>query len=176
MLILPFPFVIFGLFGAVCDIGEGRGINLGTLFSHAGRMWKQAYIWGGINLGVFIILFINIAFYSNVKTQWAAFAQILVIGFTLFWTVLQLVALPIYPRLREPGFRLAARNATVMIGRYPLPILILVAIIGVILLIWVIFRSLIVIILMGGFSITAVVTNRMVEALLEKELKREPEA
>jgi hypothetical protein len=39
-----------------------------------------------------------------------------------------------------------------------------------------IFRPLFAIVLMGGFSITAVVTNRMVGTLLEKELKREPEA
>lgn len=175
LLILPFPFVIFGLFGAVYDIGENKGINLATLFSHARQMWRQAYIWGGINLGVLIILLVNINFYGNVKAQWAAFSQILIIGFTLFWIVLQLVALSIYPRLKEPGFRLAMRNAAVVIGRYPLAIFTLIVIIVLFFLIPMIYRPLFVIVLMGGFSVTAVVTNRMVGTLIEKELKREPE-
>ena len=119
-----------------------------------------------------IILLVNINFYGNIRAQWAEIAQILIIGFTIFWGILQLVALPIYPRLEEPGFKLAMRNAAVVMGRYPLAILSLIVVVVVI---GVISYFLQIVILLGAFSIIAIVANRMVGAIIKRELKRETE-
>ena len=169
LLIIPWPFVTFGIFAVAYDIGQNKGIKFTTFFSHARRVWKQAYIWGGINLGLLIVLLVNINFYGNIRAQWAEIAQILIIGFTLFWGILQLVALPIYPRLEEPGFKLAMRNAVVVMGRYPLATLSLIAVVVVIGVISYFFQ---IIILLGAFSIITIVANRMVGAIIKRELKR----
>ena len=172
-LIIPCPFVTFGLFFTVRDIGQGKGIKFVTFFAHAYRMWKQAYIWGGINLLVLVILGINIKFYAgfaNAGSQWAAFVQIFIWGLTFLWSVVQLVALPLYPRLEKPGFKIAIRNAAILVGRYPLAIITLVVIALLVLAISFIFR---IVAILLPIAVIPVVANRMVEAMLERELKDE---
>jgi hypothetical protein len=175
-LIIPWPFVTFGLFAVAYDISQGKGINFFTFFAHAGRMWKQAYIWGGINLVVLFVLWVNFTFYINFGTRWADFIVIFVLGLSILWVILQLVVLPIYPRLEKPGFKLALRNATIIAARHPLTIfLLLIMIVGIgaaTLLLSTIAMSIGFLI---TFSVIAVVTNRLVGALIERELKREAE-
>lgn len=170
LLIIPWPFVTFGLFSVIYDISQGKGIKFGTFFAHARRMWKQAYIWGGINFVVLIILGININFYAGIASRWAAAVQITLIGLAVFWIILQLVALPLYSWLAEPSFKLALRNAAIVAGRHPLAILGLVIIVILIGLISYFFQALF---FLGTFAVIAVVANRLVEALVQVELERE---
>ncbi len=173
ILVIPYPFVTFGLFFTVRDIGQGKGIKFVTFFAHAYRMWKQAYIWGGINLFVLVILGINIKFYAdfaNAGAQWAALVQLFILGLTFLWGILQLVALPLYPRLEEPGFKMAIRNAAILAGRYPLAMITLVVVAVLILVISYIFPIVAVLL---PVAVIAAVANRMVEAMVKKELKDE---
>jgi uncharacterized membrane protein YesL len=170
LLIITYPFVTFGLFFTAYDIGQGKSIKFSTFFGHGARTWKQAYIWGGINLGAAVILWININFYANIGTQLATIAQIVFVGIAVFWGILQLVILPLYPRLEEPGFKVALRNAAILAGRYPLAIFVLgiiVAVTGVVSSFFPVYAFL------GAVSIIAVVANRMVGAMVEKEMERE---
>ncbi|MBN1994894.1 MAG: hypothetical protein JW953_19515 [Anaerolineae bacterium] len=169
LLIIPWPFVTFALFAIVYDIGQGKGISFGQFFSYGRAMWKQAYTWGGINLGIFIVVWMNINFYINFDTQWSLALTFLILSVSFFWFVLQLMALAIYPRMEEPGFKVVTRNAAVLFGRYPVVVftwLILMAVLVVVSF------FLQVLILVGVFSLIAVLTNRMVEAMVRKELKR----
>ena len=167
---LPWPFVTFGLFAVAYDIGQGKGIKFRDFFSGAARLWKQAYIWAGINLGLMFVAGVNIVFYNNFGTQWATMALVVVLGLTMFWGVLQLFALAIYPRLEEPSFKLVTRNATILFGRYPLVGLLLAAIVVLIAIVS-FFAQLLV--LLGTFSMIAIITNRMVEAMIKKALPPE---
>lgn len=170
VLIIPWPFVTFGLFAIVYDVGQGKGIKFGTFFRYAARVWKQAYIWGGINIAVLIIWLVNLNFYGDISAQWAGGLQIVILGVGIFWFVLQVVALAIYPRLEEPGFKLATRNAAVIFGRYPLPVLALLLVIAVVVAISYFLQ---VLLLLATVSIIAVVINRMVEAVIKRELQRD---
>ncbi|MBE7550452.1 MAG: hypothetical protein HS126_05180 [Anaerolineales bacterium] len=172
LLVIPWPLVTFGLFFTIYDVGEAKGIGFGTLWQHARRMWRQAYLWGGINLAIFVLAWINLNFYARVGADWAGLAQMLVLALLLFWLILQLIALPFYPRLERPGLKLALRNAAVTIGRYPLATFALVIIVGLILAIAFIFPL---IFFLGAFSVIAVVANRLVAAVVAKEKREEEE-
>jgi uncharacterized membrane protein YesL len=174
ILIIPWPFVTFGLFEMVYDIGQGKGIKFTAFFSRAAQVWKQAYIWGGINLGVIIVVLINLNFYGNFAASWASFAQIIMFGFAVFWFALQLIVLPIYPRLEEPGFKLALRNAAVLMGRHPLPTLTVLVIVGAMVALTILVQQCNWFVMLGFFSFTAVLCNRMVGAMVRQELGEEP--
>lgn len=173
LLVITFPFFTFGLFFTVYDISQGRGISFRTFIGHARQMWKQAYIWGGINLGVFVLAWVNLTFYSQLEARWAAIVQMVIIALTTFWAILQLITLAIYPRLKEPGFKLALRNAAAVVGLQPLPIFSLIAIIVLLGIVTLLFQAI-------GFlavtAIIAVVTNRTVEAILQQAMAKEQEA
>lgn len=169
-LVIPLPLVTFGLFFTIYDVGEAKGIGFGTFWEHARRMWRQAYVWGGINLAVFIIAWINLNFYAQVRADWAGLAQIFVLALMAFWLILQLIALPFYPRLEQPRLKLALRNAGVTIGRYPLATFALIIVVGLILAIASFFPA---IFFLGAFSVIAVVANRLVAAVVAKERRQE---
>ena len=75
-----------------------------------------------------------------------------------------------YPRLEEPGFKLAMRNAAVVFGRYPLAVFALTIIVVVLLFIAAIFP---IFAFFGVGAFIAVVTNRLVGTIVERELERE---
>ena len=174
ILIIPWPFVTFGLFEMAYDIGQGKGIKFTAFFTRAAQVWKQAYLWGGINLVAIIVVLINLRFYAAFEASWAAIAQILMVGFATFWFALQLIVLPIYPRLEEPGFKIALRNAAVLMGRYPLPALTILVIVAVMTALTLFVQQCSLFVMLGFFSVTAVLCNRMVGAMVRRELGEVP--
>jgi hypothetical protein len=171
VLVVTWPFVTFGLFYTARDVSEGRGIHFSTFFSYGRDMLKPAYIWGGINLVVIIAIWINLSFYRAIDASWAGMVTLFIISLTVCWTVLQLIALALYPRLVEPSFKLALRNAAVIVGRYPIPIFVLLIIVAVLLVVSVLFSALAILI---SFSVIAVLTNNVVETIVTQELERKP--
>src|SRR5690554_6402405 len=91
LLVITFPYFTFGLFFTVYDISQGRGISFRTFLGHARQMWKQAYIWGGINLVIFIVAGVNLSFYGQMGARWTAVVQMVVLALITFWTILQLI-------------------------------------------------------------------------------------
>lgn len=172
LLVIPWPLITFGLFFTVYDISEAKGIGFGTFWEHARRTWRQAYLWGIINLVVFLIGWINLSFYARLEAEWAGLAQMIILALMLFWLILQLVALAFYPRLQQPRLKLALRNAGITLARYPLAALTLVVVIGVVLAIASLFPA---IFFLGAFAVIAVAANRLVTAVVAKEKQEEEE-
>lgn len=171
-LILPWPFVTFGLFGLVYDVGEGKGIKFSTFFTHAAGMWRQAYVWGGINLAILLVIWINFNFYATIAAQWAAIVQLSLLSLLIFWAILQLFALAFYPRLEQPAFKLALRNAAIAIGQNPLVVLTLVIIIALVILLALFVQA---ILFLGAFALIALVANNLVGAIIAQKLARQVE-
>lgn len=169
--IIFWPFVTFGLFSIAKDIGDGKGIKFSNFFSYARQMWKPAYIWGGINLAMFIMLWLNLNFYGGLEAQWAGIAQLLIIALAIFWAILQLIALGLYPRLVEPSFKLALRNAAVIMAHHPMMTLVLLVVIALLVVVSMIVQAIIFLLL---FAVIAVFTNNIVEAIVSQELDRQP--
>jgi hypothetical protein len=169
-LIIPYPFVTFGLFFVAHEVSEGKGIKLGTFFSQAGRVWKQAYLWGIINLVVMVIIWSNINFYGQINAGWASIVQMFTIALFIAWLVLQLFTLAFYPRLTEPRFKPATRNAMVAIARYPGSAVLLVLVIVLLVIATTFVQA---IVFLGVFALVAVVATRLVKAIIEQEKARE---
>jgi uncharacterized membrane protein YesL len=119
LLIIPWPFVTFGLFFVMYDVSQGKGVKFDTFFKQPAKLWKQAYLWGLTNIGIAAIVWVNLNFYAAYSAQWARMVQIFFVGVGLTWFVLQLAVLPMYPRLKQPGLKLVFRNAFVLLARYP---------------------------------------------------------
>jgi hypothetical protein len=170
LLIIPWPLVTFGLFHIAHDIGQGKGIKLSMFWRHLRQTWKQAYIWGGLNLVALLTVWMNVYFYGTIGTEWAGYVQVLFIALFGFWFIWQLIALAFYPRLKEPGFKMATRNAAITIGRYPLLALVFMGMVMLVLALAFMFNILLVV---GAMSLLALMSNRLVEAVLKKD--QEPE-
>ncbi|HMQ54447.1 MAG TPA: hypothetical protein PKE64_19660 [Anaerolineae bacterium] len=169
VLIIPWPFVTFGLFYTVKNIGDGHGIKLGTLFSHGRQTLKPAYIWGGINFSILVAMYFNLQFYAGIQAEWTSFLRLFLLSLGIFWGIFQLVMLALYPRLVRPSFRLALRNAAVITGRHPLAIFTLMIIVGLILGITPFFPA---IPLLISFAFIALLTNNVIQILVDRELAR----
>jgi hypothetical protein len=171
LLIIPWPAVTFGLAHIVYDIGQSKGIKFGKFWQYIRQTWKQAYIWGGINLVVLLTVWLNLNFYATIETDWAGYLQILFIGLTGFWLIWQLITLVFYPRLRTPNFALALRNAAIVMGKYPL---LTIAFIGMVLLVMAIAVFFQILMAIGAISVVFIMANRVVDAVVKKEKGPEP--
>jgi uncharacterized membrane protein YesL len=171
LLLLPWPFVTFSLFYIVRDVGEGKSIHFSDFFNYGRQTWRAAYLWGGVNIAVIFIVWVNLQFYAAVGAQWAIFMQLLMGALTIVWLVLQLVALPLYPRLQQPSLKLALRNAMIITGRHIIAILVLVVIVVILAAISLYFPPLLFFL---AIATIAVVANRIVEEAVKVELEREP--
>ena len=169
VLILPWPFVTFCMVYIVKDIGEGRGVKISKFFNYGRENWKAAYIWGGINIVAYFLFYVNIAFYSGFNESWARVLQLFFVGLVIIWSILQLLTLTMYPRLVEPGFKLALRNAAVITARYPLMVIVLV---GGTVLVGVTLSFLPLLVLLLAVAVIAMLASNTVDAVLERELDR----
>ncbi len=166
ILLFPLPFVTFGLFYSAYDVGESKVISLLTFFRNIRQTWRPAAIWGVINLVAVILLVGNIIFYSRIQVDWANFARVAFVGLTIIWILLQLIILPLYPHLIEPGFRQAFRNAGAIFAYYPAPIIVLGLLTAAIIVITLRFQVLAV---LFSFSLIAVLANNTVDAVVKTE-------
>ncbi|MDX1520035.1 MAG: hypothetical protein R3264_00230 [Anaerolineae bacterium] len=170
LLIIPMPLVTFGLYFVIKDLGEGKVIKFKDFFNYARETWKQAYLWAGINLVVVGLLLVNLRFYAGFVGQWALVVGMLMVALLTLWLVLQVIVLAIYPRLDEPGFRLALRNGLIITGRNPLAMTVLVAIMAAVVFISTIFPAMFIII---SIVLIVAIANRIVDEAVVQELKRE---
>ena len=142
VLIIPWPFVTFGLFHIAAEVSEANGIRLSKFINYGRQMAKPAYIWGVLNLIGIALLWFNVTFYSGYTTQWAAILQLFFLSILAFWLLTMHLAVGMYPRLIEPSFGLALRNAAILVGRNQLVVLVIMLFIGLILFVSVLFPAL----------------------------------
>ncbi len=169
LLVLPWPLVTFGMFEMAYDVGQGKGLKFSEFFTRPAKKWKQVYIWGGINLGLLVLIFVNINFYATFQVAWAGVVQALIIGVGGFWLILQLIMLAVYPRLETPGFREALRNAMILVARHPLAVVTLLALVIIMVVLTFAIQQCNWFVFLGLFSFPAIFSNRLVEAMIKKE-------
>ncbi len=166
-LIIPWPFVTFALFYTAYDISDGKGIKFKTFFSHGYQMLKPAYTWGLINALVLLLVGANLLFYAGFGTQWAALMQLMFVSLTVFWMMLQIIVVALYPRMVTPGLKLGMRNAAVLMGKHPIVTVFIFLVTAAILAL----ASIIpVFAIFLAFSFITIVITNMVDVLLKKEL------
>lgn len=127
VLFLPFAFFIFPLYHVVFDCRRGIVISFKSFFGYVRSSWKNALIWGGINLVVALMVGWNLRFYAQFDEAWAGIMQLVFLSITMVWVILQIIMLPMYPRLEAPSFKLALKNSAAIIGGYIIPTIVIVA-------------------------------------------------
>lgn len=172
--LLAIPPALFGLFQATDQISKGNAVKISTFTEGAKNTFKPAYIWGGVNLVVLVVLVANIVFYLQLTTAWAPTAGMFFVGLGIIWGVLQLLALSLYPRLVKPDFKLAQKNSMAMLGMKPVLLLGITVISAILLavgaLIPLIFLLFVISIIALLFSIT---TDEILKSLEDKGQKPE---
>ena len=121
VLILPLTFFLFALYAVLFDARRGIHVEFKTYFGYLRTTWRQALIFGSINLMVALLIVWNLRFYGQFESEWAGIMQLVFVSVFLVWFILQLVMLPMYPRLEEPNFKLALRNSAGILGGYLIP-------------------------------------------------------
>lgn len=127
LLILPTVFFIFALYYVLFDCRYSIVISFKTFFGYLRSSWKQALFFGVLNLFFALLVSWNLRFYAQFEADWATVIQMMFLSISLIWAILQMVMLPLYPRLDDPTFKLVLKNAAAIFGGYPLPVLILLS-------------------------------------------------
>lgn len=123
VLFLPSVFFIFPLYHVLFDGRQGIVISFRSYFGYLRSTWKQALMFGAANVFVALMVGWNLRFYAQFREAWAGIVQAVFISITMIWMILQITMLPLYPRLTEPSFKLALRNAGAIFAGYMLPVL-----------------------------------------------------
>lgn len=127
--LLPAPFAVFGLFSLVYNTARRRPVGIKRYVDDTRRLWRQAYLWGGVNLLVLIVLLVNLKFYANPnsplgQTAIAPLLTATLAALLVIWLMWQLFALPLYPRTQSPRLWPVLKQAATLMLANPAPTLI----------------------------------------------------
>ncbi|MFO7679264.1 MAG: hypothetical protein R6X34_04375 [Chloroflexota bacterium] len=172
LLFFPIAFFLFALFSAVHNLSQGNVVKVSDYFHYMRQMGKQAFVWGALNLLSFLLFGWNLRFYAQFDEAWGAMMQLLFLSLAFIWFVLQLLMLPIYPRLQKPGFKLALRNAAGMMGRYPFPLISIIILIAFLLTLTFLFQFAAI---FFTFALITVLLEGLVSEILKIEIKPDAE-
>ena len=125
VLFLPSVFFIFPLYHVLFDGRQGIVVSFRSFFGYLRSTWKQAFVFGVANVFVALMVGWNLRFYAQFNEAWAGIMQAIFVSLSLIWMILQISMLPLYPRLNEPSFKLALRNAGALFAGYLLPVLVM---------------------------------------------------
>lgn len=123
VLVLPFVFFLFALYAVLFDCRQNNVISLKSYFRYIRTTWKQALIFGLVNIVFALMVGWNLRFYAQFQTNWALVLQYVFLSISLIWSILQIIMLPLFPRLENPQFKLALRNSAAILASYWLPVL-----------------------------------------------------
>lgn len=166
LLFFPVVFFLFPLFYLLYDVASGNAVKIKGYFHYMRLTWKLALRWGGINLIIFLLVTWNLRFYAQFEAQWAGIMQLSFLSILLIWIVLQCLMLPIYPRMKTPGYKLALQNAMSILGQYLPAVIILVSLLAVLLIASISFQVL-------PLFFTFVVTGALLEGYVGEIIRTE---
>lgn len=111
LLLIPFPLVLGGHYGALRRAAEGRIVSLGDWLSAAREHVGFFYKWAAVAVGVGTVLGLNIPFYWRMGTAWGQIAGGVAVGLFLLWMLPQPFAPALYLQEPEQGLQRVLRNA-----------------------------------------------------------------
>lgn len=88
LLFLPIVFFLFALFAALYDGGQDGEVSFKSFFRHLRNTWRQALIFGTINLLFALLVGWDLRFYAQFETAWAGLFQLLFLSISIVWATL----------------------------------------------------------------------------------------
>jgi uncharacterized membrane protein YesL len=171
--VVAFPLASAGMAWVAAEIGEGKVIGLRTFVAGVRRYWKQAYLWGIINLVVIVLIGMNVVFYLNQQESWSTIALMLFGALGLWWLGTQFYFFPFLVHQDPPAIKTAYRNSLVLMLSQPalgVAMFLLAAVLAVL------SYMLVFPLLLFFFSLMAVLSNRAVIETIKIQQEREEAA
>ena len=117
--VVAMPLVSAGMAWVAAEIGEGKVVNWRTFVEGVRRYWKQAYVWGLINLVVGALVGLNLIFYLGQQESWFALPLMLFVAVGLWWIGTQFYFFPFLVHQDPPSIKMAYRNSLVLMLSQP---------------------------------------------------------
>jgi uncharacterized membrane protein YesL len=118
--VVALPLASAGLAWVAAEIGEGKVIGWRTFVEGVRRFWKQAYVWGLLNLVVGVLVVMNLVFYLGREESWATVPLMLFGALGLWWIGTQFYFFPFLVHQDPPALKTAYRNGLVLMLSQPL--------------------------------------------------------
>lgn len=113
----PSTFVIYHI---ADNLIQGQSLHLRELPTMVGRCFLKSWLWMLPNLLLAAGIWLNLQFYSRLKTFWAEWAELLSLLLGVLWLLLQFYALPYLMKQERFTLRQAYRNALFTVLASPL--------------------------------------------------------
>ncbi len=123
LVLLVLPPATAGMFHLTNQIAHHKSIEFGLVFEGAKLYAVKSWLLTLLNLGVAILLGVNVVFYGSQQfegQQWAIVVRGLFVGLAVLWVLIQLYVLPMLMEQQQPSLRLAVRNAAFMAFASPI--------------------------------------------------------
>ncbi len=104
------PPATFGFYYVVHQMLNGELLGVRGMIQGGKKYFWKSLLWGLINLGVLILVYVNIQFYGNIEAVWGLYLQIFMILMGLLWISTQFYALPYFMELQVKKLRYALKN------------------------------------------------------------------
>ena len=105
------PPMLFGFYALAHEVAYGRSGGPGDLFRAAKRHFGVSWLWMIINVGVVIIVLVNIRFYWGLGYAWSIILTSFFFFLGLFWAMMQIYVIPYYMTQKTKSLKLAFKNA-----------------------------------------------------------------
>ncbi len=114
------PPATFGLFYAIHELVEENTTSFRTAFDGARRYFLISWGWMLANILVAGLLFLNLTFYSGVKSGFATIVQAITLVLIFFWLGMQFYSLPFFFMQEKKSLWVAWRNGAYVALSSPL--------------------------------------------------------
>ena len=104
------PPATFGLYYVTNSLAHGESLGLRGLLTGGRRYFFKSWLWALLNLGVIIIVVVNVLFYAQFDGDWVVFVQGFYILAAVLWLIVQFYALPYLMEQEQKRLRSALRN------------------------------------------------------------------
>ncbi|MBE0695619.1 MAG: hypothetical protein IH586_01730 [Anaerolineaceae bacterium] len=104
------PPATFGLYYVVHQMINGEAMGVRGLISGGRKYFGKAWLWGIINILVAATLYVNVYFYSNLKTGWAPIVLVVIIMLGYLWYCTQFYVIPFFLEQEVKSLYIAMKN------------------------------------------------------------------
>jgi hypothetical protein len=117
--IVTAPAAAAGAYSNAYRLAIGKRATAQSFFKGMREFGWAAYRFFFMNLIVFLALYFYLYFFGQIRTQWAAWVQGIVIGISIIWLLLNIFTFPLYLAQEEKKLLVALRNSVVFYIKMP---------------------------------------------------------
>ena len=162
--------VVMAVYSITADVTRLEKLELRSLWRAIKMYWLRGMLLVGLNIAALIIFAMDMLFYGSVSASNIVGIFVLTLSFLAYfvWLMMQLFVFPLAVR-SQTSLVVLYRNALIATFKYPslsLPLLLSVVVLALLASVT------IVVMMLFGFSLLALISNRALSAILEREAEQ----